>query len=147
MIVVDTNVIAYLMIPGERSGGAQAVLRRDPDWQAPVLWRSEFRNVLVQQVRHGDMDEEVVYALMEKATELMLGGEHEVASEEVIRMALTSGASAYDSEFVVLARDLGVPLVTGDAKLKKAAASSVLSIDEFVGKRKQSPRRIPSSRR
>ncbi len=43
MIAVDTNVLAYLYLPGEYTAQAEALLERDPDWTAPVLWRSEFR--------------------------------------------------------------------------------------------------------
>ena len=45
MIVVDSNVLAYLYLPGEHTAEAEALLVREPDWAAPVLWRSEFRNI------------------------------------------------------------------------------------------------------
>ena len=51
MIVVDTNVISYFYLSGERSEQAQRALRKDPHWVAPWLWRSEFRNVLILYVR------------------------------------------------------------------------------------------------
>jgi len=48
MIVVDTNIIAYLYISGEKSLQAEQLLSFDSLWNAPILWRSEFRNVLSQ---------------------------------------------------------------------------------------------------
>ena len=51
MIVVDSNVLAYLYLPGEHTADAEALLERDPDWASPVLWRSEFRNILAGYLR------------------------------------------------------------------------------------------------
>ena len=51
MIVVDFNILAYLYLPGERTAAAEALLEHVPDWAAPVLWRSEFRNILASYMR------------------------------------------------------------------------------------------------
>ena len=51
MIVVDSNVIAYLYLPGEYTSAAEALIERDSDWAAPLLWRSEFRNILAGYLR------------------------------------------------------------------------------------------------
>jgi predicted nucleic acid-binding protein len=45
MIVVDTSVIASLWVPNDMEKLAYKVLRKDPEWVAPLLWRSELRNV------------------------------------------------------------------------------------------------------
>ena len=55
MIVVDTNVIAYLLIPGQHTAAARTTLTRDPEWAAPVLWRSALRNVLALYLRKGEL--------------------------------------------------------------------------------------------
>jgi predicted nucleic acid-binding protein len=42
VIVVDTNVLAYLYLPGKYSAAAEKLLLSDGEWAMPRLWRSEF---------------------------------------------------------------------------------------------------------
>lgn len=120
MIVVDTNVLAYLYLPTEFSANAEALLERDPLWVAPLLWRSEFRNILTGYLRRGSLRFEQVLALQEEAQALLADHEYEVGSRAVLELVRDSDCSAYDCEFVALAMQLGVPLVTMDRKLLKA---------------------------
>ncbi|MEN9805867.1 MAG: hypothetical protein RL756_375, partial [Pseudomonadota bacterium] len=55
MIVADSNVVAYLYLPGEHTAAAERLLEREPDWAAPILWRSEFRNILAGYLRRKDI--------------------------------------------------------------------------------------------
>jgi predicted nucleic acid-binding protein len=120
MIVVDTNVLAYLWLTGERTAQAEKLLRSDPDWNAPLLWRSEFRNVLAGSLRRGDLNLETALRIADEAEEQMRSREFSVPSAQVLARVEVSDCSAYDCEFVVLAEELGVPLVTSDEKLLKA---------------------------
>ena len=70
MIVVDTNVIAYLFLPGEYTPLAERLLQKDPDWVAPVLWRSELRNVFALYVRLVTQDKKVLAAFPQIAFRL-----------------------------------------------------------------------------
>lgn len=120
MIVVDTNVLAYLYLPGEHTAAAEALLERDPDWAAPVLWRSELRNILAGYLRRGQLGFEQALALQREAEELLVDGEFEVDSLAVLELVRDSDCSAYDCEFVALAAQLQTPLVTMDRKLLRA---------------------------
>ncbi len=132
MIVVDTNVIGYLYLASERSAQAERALLLDPEWVAPVLWRSEFRNVLALYIRKGFLSLESALRIMEEATALMRGGEYEVASHQVLALVRESTCSAYDCEFVALARDLGVPLVTVDRRILEQFPDDAISLDEYT---------------
>ncbi len=119
MIVVDSNVVAYLYLPGHYTEKAEALLEQDADWAAPLLWRSEFRNILAGYMRRKTLTFEAARDLQLEAESLLAGAEHEVDSRQVLELVRDSDCSAYDCEFVALAIALGVKLVTMDAKLLK----------------------------
>lgn len=131
MIVVDTNVIAYLLIDGDHTAASRRAFGRDPDWCAPLLWRSELRNVLALYLRRGSMRLEQATALQESAEEILGAREYVPRSREVLALAATSGRSAYDCEFVVTAQQLGVPLVTSDRQLRHAFPTVTVSLESF----------------
>jgi predicted nucleic acid-binding protein len=119
MIVVDTNILAYLYLPGERTTQAEALYERDAAWAVPVLWRSEFRNILAGYLRREQLTFDQALAIISEAEALVSGYEYDVASSDVMALVRDSDCSAYDCEFIALAKSLGVGLVTADAKLLK----------------------------
>ena len=128
MIVVDTNVLAYLYLPSEYTAQAEALLERDPQWAAPVLWRSEFRNILAGYIRRSTLTFEQARDIQAEAENLLSGAEHDVDSQRVLELVRDSDCSAYDCEFVALAMKLGVALVTMDAKLLRAFPERALPL-------------------
>jgi predicted nucleic acid-binding protein len=132
VIVADTNTIAYLLIAGERSLQARKVLRRDPEWAAPLLWRSEFRSVIALYLRRKLMSLAQALQVTEEAENLMRGSEYEVTSSRVLSLASESQCSAYDCEFVALAQELGVPLVTSDGRILSEFPTTAVSPEDFA---------------
>ena len=128
MIVVDSNVLAYLYLPSEFSAAAEALLERDSDWAAPVLWRSEFRNILAGFMRRKSITFEQALGLQREAEGLLEGAEYEVESSLVLELVRDSDCSAYDCEFVALAMKLDTKLVTMDKKLLRAFPKRVIAL-------------------
>lgn len=120
MIVVDSNVVAYLYLPGEYTADAEALLEREPEWAAPVLWRSEFRNILLGYLRRKTLSYDQVLSVQAEAEILLAGAEFDVDSRAVLELARDSDCSAYDCEFIATAIKLDTQLVTMDRKLLKA---------------------------
>lgn len=132
MIVADTNLLIYLYVQGQRTEESEAVLRRDAVWTAPLLWRSEFRNVLIGLVRKNALTLDEATSMIDEAERWLMGHEYSVISRQVLALAAQSGCSAYDCEFVALAQDLGVPLVTTDRQILKAFPGVALAPAEFA---------------
>jgi predicted nucleic acid-binding protein len=135
MIVVDSNIITYLHLAGPRLEEARHLFRFDPQWAAPRLWRSEFRNVLAMYVRRGLLTLAAAQGIMDEALRVMNGREYEVASSAVLRLAAGSSCSAYDCEFVALAQDLGVPLVTVDQQVLDEFPHLAATPDRYLASR------------
>ena len=132
MIVVDTNVIGYLYLCSEHSHQAERALRKDPDWVAPLLWRSELRNVLASYVNQALIRIEDAVRLISEAEHLMEDSEYGIASDQVLRLADQSKCSAYDCEFVALAMALDVPLITVDKKVLAQFPQISVDLNEFA---------------
>jgi predicted nucleic acid-binding protein len=115
--VVDTNVVAALMLPTVANAEVAELLRQDSDWRLPPLWRSEFRQVLLKYVRADLATPEQALSLWQKALERFELSEQPVAGHQVLALAIATGCSTYDAEFVVLARQLNCRLLTFDRKL------------------------------
>jgi predicted nucleic acid-binding protein len=131
VIVVDSNIIAYLLIPGDRNVEADGVFQKDSDWIVPLLWRSELRNILTLYMRHSGMSLLLAEQTMTKAESLLAGGEYSVLSSEVLALTHERTISAYDAEYVILAMHFGVPLVTMDKKLLREVPKIAVLPSQF----------------
>ena len=132
MIVVDTNVLAALFLAAKPSRHAEAALLRDPDWAAPLLWRSELRNVLVTHMRRGLYELGHGLEVLESADEVLQDRQYEISDLAVLDLAQDSGCSAYDCEFVALATQLDVPLVTLDKEVLRKFPAHAVALPAFA---------------
>ncbi len=133
MIVVDTNILVYFFLRTEFTDPVDTLFQKDPEWIAPLLWRSDFRNVLALYIRKDLIDLQKAIAIQEEAESLLAGNEYEVPSQVVLSLAKETGCTAYDCEFLALARQRGMKLVTADRKLVEAAGDVAVSVDAFAG--------------
>jgi predicted nucleic acid-binding protein len=132
MIVVDTNLLVYFYIRSEHSDLADKAFLKDPQWIAPLLWRSEFRNVLASCLKKGIINFEIAVELAGEAERLMEGGEYFVSSLDVLNLAARSRCSAYDCEFIALAREFNIALVTTDEQVLADYPDTAVRLNVFV---------------
>ena len=132
MIVVDTNIIVYLYLPTEFTAQAESLLANEPEWVAPNLWRSEFRNVLALYLRKKLLTFDEAYALQVEAEDLLNHSEYDLASYDVLTLANNSQCSAYDCEFVALAKQLNIQLVTMDKQVLRQFPGVAVSLNDAL---------------
>jgi len=132
VIVADNALISYLLIPGEQTSLAEHVRSADPQWVAPLLWISEFRNVVLKYLRAGDLGFDTAIRLMAVAEDMMRNRSFEVNSAEVLRLAEESGCSAYDCEYVALAVKRDLRLVTPDRQVLHAFPQHAVHPADFI---------------
>ena len=121
MIVVDTNVVVHLITDSPDTADASALFEEDGEWAAPRILMSEFRNVLVGMVRRGAITLDRARVMSDRAAAILSDRITPVDSAHVLDVAMECRLTAYDAEFVALARTLGVPLVTLDGGILTGA--------------------------
>ena len=131
MVLVDTNIIAYLMIWGDRTAAAQQLFERDSDWCSEAFVMVEFSNVIATYVRTGALTQA-------QGTKLLVDSQahlptlHSVVNTQALETAMQFGISAYDARFISLARQLKLKLITEDAKLRVAVPAWTMSLDDAL---------------
>ena len=132
MIVVDTNVMIRLVVGGADGTDAAMLFERETEWAAPSILMSELHNVLIGFVRRGTVTSEQAKAMSDDAAVVLGDRIASVSGHQVIDVALECGLTAYDAEFVALARALGVPLATLDNAVLHGAADVAVSLRTLV---------------
>jgi predicted nucleic acid-binding protein len=133
MIVVDSNIIIYVHVQSEKTDLALRALKKDPCWAAPPLWESEFRNVMAGYIRRRILNLEDAKRIMDSALKTMEGREILPPSGLVLDLVAVSDCSAYDCEYVALARHLNVKLVTTDNKILESFPERAIGLSVFSG--------------
>ena len=141
MIVVDTNVIASLYLSTQQTAAAEALLRLDPEWAAPLLWRSELRNVLALYLRKELLTFSVALEIQQDAEALLQGREYRSNSLDVLTLVRDTPCSAYDCEFVALAQALKTRLITLDQKMLRHFPATAIDLPTAVEGRPRGGRR------
>ena len=132
MIVADTNIISYLLLPTLYTDSVEKLYKIDPDWSAPILWKSEFRNVMALYLRKKIITLEQAMQLQDTAESIIIQNEYDVSSPQVLALIDKSDCSAYDCEFIALANHFDTKLVTQDKKILRAFPSAAISVSDFL---------------
>ncbi len=132
MIVVDSNIIIYIHVQGEWTQQALQVLKKDPQWVAPPLWESEFRNVMTGYMRRRILGLEQAKQITSSALKMMEAREILPPSNLVLELAAVSDCSAYDCEYAALAKHLNIKLITNDQKVLQHFPETAFSLNAFL---------------
>ncbi|MBO6574460.1 MAG: type II toxin-antitoxin system VapC family toxin [Rhodothermales bacterium] len=134
MIVVDTDVLcyAYLRLDPERSELADRVTEKDDEWAMPTVWPHEFWNVLASYVRFHGMPVRTARRLAAAVSDRFRVRTIPVPAREVLNAVAEGNRTAYDAQYIALARRLGITLVTGDRKLAQAFPDCAVTMEAFT---------------
>ncbi len=131
MVVIDTNVMAFLLIEGDRTKEAQSLFARDADWRSEAFLMIEFSNVLATYQRTGALSRSRAESLLAEA-QRRIRGLVNVPHARALQAAERFAVSAYDARFLAAAQSLGGRLVTEDVKLRAAAPALTRSLAEAL---------------
>jgi predicted nucleic acid-binding protein len=130
MIVVDANVIAYRVLANDRTTLALRLFDMDGEWISTSLWEYEFSNILAMPLRNEAWNvQQAVNALRDARK--FLARVMEPSTETVFEIVRRHKITAYDAQYVALAIELNVPLVTEDKELLKKFPGKAYSMETY----------------
>ncbi len=132
MIIADTNIISYLLLPTSYTDSVESLYKIDPDWAAPILWKSEFRNVMALYLRKKIIRLEKAMQIQDTAESIIIQNEYDVSSSQILTLIDESNCSSYDCEFVALAHHFDTKLVTQDKKILREFPSTAISVSDYL---------------
>lgn len=133
MIAVDANVVLPLLREDALTGASRDVRAVEPDWVVPSLLKTELANALLKDVKAGFLTIDSAVQATGTAADLIAKARVvDPPLADVLGTAHRSGLTAYDATYVVLARSLGVPLITEDKRILRACPDVARSMRQFL---------------
>jgi predicted nucleic acid-binding protein len=132
MIVVDSNIITARNLTSALTSKTKQVEEKDPVWIVPVLWRYEFQNILATSIKAKQITADHAWDIWQKVAAILVENETEPSPAKVLDLVAQYGITAHDGQFIALAMEMEVPLVTQDRGLQGKFPRVAVSIDEFL---------------
>ena len=132
MVVVDTNILASLLIEGPFSTAARSLLAADPDWHSEPFIIVELSNVLATQVRAKRIGLDAALIVLSQGAAAMDTRLHAVDHAAALAFAQRHSVSAYDARYLAVAHGLGQRLVSEDAALRRRAPDMTCSLADAL---------------
>lgn len=132
MVLIDTNIAVSLWIENNWTQVARQLLTKDGDWQTEAYCLVEFSNVLTTYARLKLLSANQAKELLTEAENFLSSSLHMANHHEALSLALKLHVSAYDARFLVIAQNLGIPLITEDKKLRQAAPMLTQSLNDAL---------------
>jgi predicted nucleic acid-binding protein len=131
MIVVDASVVAFLFIEGEESATVRKLYQFDPEWVTPPILNHEMLTILAA-VGTAEGDAGAVESIWREVRGV-LGSRQQVPDPvRSLRLAVESGVSGYDAQYLALASQLHLPLVSCERGLLEAFPGKVVSPQSYL---------------
>lgn len=139
MIVVDANAIIPLVRENSFTPLARSLYAADPDWIVPSLWQPEVLNALLNEVKAGNVTLEGALQAADMAARLLRDRVRDCRPSAILTTAHTAGLTAYDATYVVLARSLGLHLITEDKQILRHCPDVARSMRQFLTPLREPP--------
>ena len=135
MVLVDTNVIAPLYVRSARTEAVEELFARDAVWRTEPLALIELSNVLVTYERSRYITAATARDCLNRAAAFLQPHLFRVSHQAALEAALDYRVTACDARFLALADQLGIRLITEDARLRAAAPALTQSLAEVLATR------------
>ena len=135
MVLVDTNVIAPLYVRSARTEAVEELFARDAVWRTEPLALIELSNMLITYERSRYITAATARDCLNRAAAFLQPHLFRVSHQAALEAALDYRVTAYDARFLALADQLGIRLITEDARLRAAAPALTQSLAEVLATR------------
>ena len=108
------------------------VFAKDRVWIAPELWRAEMLSILAGRIRRKEDTLEGAEQDYLYAESLMRSNTYPVDFRRVLAVVAQTGCSGYDSQYIALAEERRVKLVTTDGGILENAKHVAMSPEQFL---------------
>ena len=132
MIIADTCLLVHLFNETEMTSLAQKILKKDPNWIFPSIWKEEYANVLSKLIRK---EQRPLKEVVEHFEFILVELQHnEIAVDilEALRICIEYKISVYDAHFIYLASKYNVSIITEDKEILKNCKNVSLSMVDFL---------------